>query len=82
MLEKTKEKLLALRNTLEVNSINIIPNSNRSSESTAAKRLEICRACDLLYKPTDTCKKCGCFMVVKTNMKNVKCPIDKWGPEE
>tara|TARA_R100000008_G_C3490541_1_gene118490 strand:- start:105 stop:326 length:222 start_codon:yes stop_codon:yes gene_type:complete len=37
-----------------------------------------CQSCEYLFKPTGTCKKCGCFMKLKTKLKNAKCPIGKW----
>ena len=43
------------------------------------QRMDICLACDKLYKPTSSCKLCGCFMQVKTWMPDQNCPIDKWG---
>ena len=45
---------------------------------TTEERLAICKGCDRLFKPTMTCKECGCFMKVKTHMKSQKCPIGKW----
>lgn len=42
------------------------------------ERMDTCLACEKLYKPTSTCKVCGCFMQVKTWLPEVKCPIDKW----
>jgi hypothetical protein len=41
-------------------------------------RMDICLSCEKLYKPTTSCKLCGCFMSVKTYMPQQKCPIDKW----
>lgn len=41
-------------------------------------RLAICSECDRLFKPTFTCKECGCFMKVKTGLKIAKCPLGKW----
>ena len=37
-----------------------------------------CQACEHFFKPTGTCKKCGCFMNVKTKLKAAKCPVGKW----
>lgn len=42
------------------------------------KRYEICKSCPELFKPTRTCKKCGCFMSMKTWLKEASCPINKW----
>ena len=44
-------------------------------------RLNICRGCPELIQLTTTCKKCGCFMSVKTGLLGAECPIGKWGKE-
>ena len=31
--------------------------------------------CNLI---TQQCKKCGCFMKIKTKLKNATCPLQKW----
>lgn len=46
------------------------------------ERMDICLSCDKLYRPTSSCKVCGCFMQLKTWMPDQKCPIDKWGTHE
>ena len=45
------------------------------------KRLDICNGCEFLFKPTGTCKKCGCFMVIKSRISTSRCPIGKWEKE-
>ena len=50
----------------------------RSTEQLVAYRLEICSSCDFYRKRTNQCKKCGCFMKLKTQLENAKCPIGKW----
>jgi len=45
---------------------------------TRKERLEICGGCDRLFRPTWTCKECGCFMGVKTTLEGVSCPLGKW----
>ncbi len=42
------------------------------------QRLDICRACPELIKLTTQCKKCGCFMTLKTKLQEAKCPLGKW----
>jgi len=42
------------------------------------ERLNICRECPRLFKPTMQCKECGCFMRIKTRLKSASCPIGKW----
>ena len=46
------------------------------------ERKKICSLCPYLYKPTFTCKKCGCFMKIKTKLANAKCPEGKWDSVE
>ena len=45
------------------------------------KRWNECQKCEFLFKPTGNCKKCGCFMKVKTKISTASCPINKWGKE-
>lgn len=47
-------------------------------EIISTDRMNICRSCEFLFKPTNSCKKCGCFMNVKTKMIHATCPIGKW----
>jgi len=54
------------------------PNKERSPEELAKYRLEICLACPWLRPNSKTCRKCGCFMKLKTTLKDAKCPIGKW----
>jgi hypothetical protein len=54
------------------------PNKPRSSEELAAYRLEICKQCEFYRERTNQCKKCGCFMKLKTSLEHAKCPIGKW----
>jgi hypothetical protein len=54
------------------------PNQPRSQEDLVKSRLEICRACEFFRPKTETCRKCGCFMKLKTMLEKARCPIDKW----
>jgi hypothetical protein len=54
------------------------PNTGWVEEDIAKERFEICKACPELVKVTKTCKKCGCFMAVKTKIQGATCPIGKW----
>lgn len=47
-------------------------------EEESKKRLDICHGCEHLIKITSQCKKCGCFMAMKTKMAKATCPIGKW----
>ena len=48
-------------------------------EDVRQARWDICESCDKLYKPTNSCKLCGCFMKIKTTLPFAECPIKKWG---
>lgn len=66
-LDKIKEKL-----ELQAEKIKF------TDQNTIDKRFSICLECEYLIKTTNTCQKCGCFMALKTKLKNVTCPINKW----
>tara|TARA_R110002051_G_scaffold63610_1_gene115802 strand:- start:954 stop:1145 length:192 start_codon:yes stop_codon:yes gene_type:complete len=48
-----------------------------TSETTSGGRFDICKKCPFLTK-RNRCKKCGCFMKLKTKLSLAKCPIGKW----
>lgn len=77
MLNKLKEKMETLRNNTEDAAVAML--TNKVSPKVQEMRFSTCLSCEKLYKPTDTCKVCGCFMRVKTWIPNVSCPINKWG---
>jgi hypothetical protein len=54
------------------------PNQPRSQEELVNSRLKICRGCEFFRPKTETCRKCGCFMKLKTMLEKARCPIDKW----
>jgi hypothetical protein len=54
------------------------PKSERADENLSNERFSICKACPELIKLTSQCKKCGCFMNLKTTLKIAKCPLGKW----
>lgn len=54
------------------------PTVERASEEVAEKRFNICKGCPELIKLTHQCKKCGCFMSVKSKLQIATCPIGKW----
>ena len=53
---------------------------NYTTKDIRDERFAICKGCDRLFKPTRTCKECGCFMALKTWMKDASCPLPdpKW----
>jgi hypothetical protein len=42
------------------------------------KRYDICIECPELINATKQCRKCGCFMQMKTKLIDASCPIGKW----
>lgn len=54
------------------------PNQPRSTEELHLARFDICKACEYFRPKSETCKKCGCFMKLKTKLENAKCPVGKW----
>jgi len=50
-------------------------------DDISQKRMSICKSCPELL-PTGNCKKCGCFMFLKTQLPNAFCPLHKWGTVE
>ena len=45
---------------------------------TPDERTAICKSCEWYRAVINQCKKCGCFVYVKTKLPNAKCPIRKW----
>jgi hypothetical protein len=43
------------------------------------ERLNICKSCVEYYdKEKNECNHCGCLLSLKTQWKNMECPIGKW----
>lgn len=42
------------------------------------ERLDMCLKCEHFLKLTRQCKKCGCFMDLKTWVRDLECPVGKW----
>lgn len=41
-------------------------------------RIAICKSCVYYFKPTGTCKDCGCFMKIKARLAPMECSQKKW----
>jgi len=54
------------------------PNTKQADFTLAEKRFNICKECPELIPLVSQCKKCGCFMSVKTKLDAAKCPLGKW----
>lgn len=54
------------------------PNTEYVDDQTQQDRLNTCLICPELIQITKQCKKCGCFMNLKTKMAKAACPLGKW----
>jgi hypothetical protein len=51
----------------------------KTTDAIAQERYDMCLGCEHLIKLTKQCKKCGCFMNLKTKLAGAECPVGKWG---
>jgi hypothetical protein len=77
-LEKQKEKAESAgqRDVKPWDLLN--PNTEYVDREISDARFNLCNFCPELISLTKQCKKCGCFMALKTKMKEAKCPLGKW----
>ena len=54
------------------------PRQPRSDKEMIEDRLAICNECPHLNKQFMKCTKCGCFMKLKSTLKQASCPLGKW----
>lgn len=54
------------------------PMTKKASKEESKARYDVCLSCEEFIQLTKQCKKCGCFMSVKTTLKGAKCPLGKW----
>jgi hypothetical protein len=54
------------------------PKTEYVDEAKAVERFDICKTCPFLIKSTNQCRKCGCFMHLKTKLAHAECPVGKW----
>jgi len=48
------------------------------SDEVYKDRITICKSCVYYFKPTGTCKDCGCFMKIKARLAPMECSQKKW----
>lgn len=56
-------------------------NKGIATKEEQARRIEICKGCNLYIASRHRCKKCGCRLAAKIRGAGQRCPINKWGPE-
>lgn len=54
------------------------PKQPRSEEELVEYRMSICKQCPFFSKGSQRCKKCGCFMKLKSTLRQASCPVGKW----
>ena len=70
------------RNLGDTRPWDLIVTDSKVTDEIQQQRFDICQACPELIHATAQCKKCGCFMKLKTKLKEAACPIGKWGKHE
>jgi hypothetical protein len=75
-IETCKEKEIKMSDSAK--PWDMINGSPRVSEEIINERLSICHTCPAFRPLTQTCKKCGCFMKMKTQLEKAYCPLGKW----
>lgn len=48
------------------------------SRQKAAERRAICDQCEVQNKATKVCTACGCFLPLKTKVRDSSCPMELW----
>lgn len=82
--EYKKKKAEQLKNNTQpskpkrANPVQLLNKQQHVSDEIAYSRMQLCEECPELIKMTKQCKKCGCFMALKTKLKLASCPIGKW----
>lgn len=61
-----------------VTPFDLLSSSNYTTSDERDKRYSECKGCERFFKPTASCKECGCFMALKTWLKDASCPLGKW----
>jgi hypothetical protein len=54
------------------------PRTKQAPTDLSDMRYDACLKCPELIQATKQCKKCGCFMNIKTKLESAKCPLGKW----
>ena len=66
------------KNLGETRPWDVLNSENHIDQKTIDQRMDICKACPELIQLTKQCKKCGCFMELKTKLEYAVCPLGKW----
>jgi hypothetical protein len=58
--------------------ISFVRGDKSISKEEKEKRMKICESCVFFDNSSKRCKKCGCFLLIKTAWRTQTCPIGKW----
>ena len=72
------EQALSDDDVQNVTPVDLFRSNAYTNKTARDARLDICKGCERLFKPTRTCRECGCFMGLKTWLKDASCPLEKW----
>lgn len=61
-----------------VTPLDLLSNKNYTSRKIRDARYGVCLTCDNLNSLFRSCNECGCFMSLKTWLKDADCPIGAW----
>lgn len=61
-----------------VSPLDLLDSANYTDRVTRDARFATCKGCERLFKPTASCRECGCFMALKTWLKDATCPLGRW----
>lgn len=76
-LDKLKTRTEELAQEAERQAEKIWSETVKVPSDERDRRLSICQGCEYL-ESLNRCKKCGCFMDVKTWLPMSSCPVKKW----
>lgn len=49
-----------------------------TTDKEQKKRIETCKLCEFYNPISRRCRKCGCFMQIKTRLRLANCPMGFW----
>jgi len=64
--------------SLKDTATRLLKDPRPAPESVSQFRMELCEECEHFRANSKMCKICGCYLPLKTQMANMKCPLDKW----
>lgn len=72
------ERALTDEQADSVTPLDLLHSDQYTTKATRDERFAVCKGCPRLFKPTRTCRECGCFMGLKTWIAEARCPLGYW----